>query len=254
MWAVVCHSETVILIWTKILDRCWTASYTHISCLNYEIEILFFPHFYSNTMVIQAIQLRQDTIQAIEACSLAAMWFELLSHHWFINEMLGYSGPVHRLKPVLDNKTAIQWRITTTGTVWLKECLGMQPAVYLIEKCCSASEWTYTRQKMEYDSQRCTGITERRRSRVLQDGAVCLAKVTEWAMISLCPHPSLDFLIQVDYLDSRVHFTGRSLEPRRQSVFITHAWLAHDPTYRPHWLAWYGWCESWWSQGLVKSN
>lgn len=166
--------------------------------------------------------------------------------------MLGYSGPVQRLKPVLDNKTAIQWRITTAGTIRLKECLGMQPAVYLEEKCCSAGVWTYTRQKMEYDSQRCTGITERRCSRVLQDGAVRLAKVTEWGMISLCLHSSLGFLIQVDYLVSGAHFTGRSLKPRRQSAFITYAWLAHDPTYRPHWLALRRLYERWWSQCFVN--
>lgn len=168
--------------------------------------------------------------------------------------MLGYSGPVHRLKPVLNNKIVIHWRITTAGTIRLKECLGMQPVVYLVEKCCSVSEWTYTRQKMEYDSQRCTGKTERRRSRVLQDGAVCLAKVTEWAMISLCLHLSKGFLIQVHYLDSGAHFTGRSLKPRRQSVFITQVWLAHDPMYRPRRLAPHRWCEGWWSQSLVKSN
>lgn len=166
--------------------------------------------------------------------------------------MLVYSGPVQRLRPVLDNKTAIRWRITTAGAIRLKECLGMQPAVYLQEKCCSAGVWTYTRQKMEYDSQRCTGITERRCSRVLQDGAVRLRMVTVWAMISLCLHSSLGFLIQVDYLVSGEHFTGRSLKPRRQSAFITYAWLAHDPTYRPHCLALRRWCESWWSHCLVN--
>lgn len=144
--------------------------------------------------------------------------------------MLGYSGPVHRLKRVMNNKIAIQWKITTARASSLKEGLGMQPVVYLEEKGCSASVWAYTRQKMEYDSQRCTGITERRRSRVLEDGAVCLAKVTEWAMIPLCLHSSLGVLIQVNYLDSGAHFTGRSLEPSRQSAFITHAWLAHNPT------------------------